>query len=51
MGFSNPNSDTENAFLEGKAKKVGNTQTDGKVLLLFGTLQTVDGKPTQPKTI
>ena len=36
MGYSNFNPIVENAFINGKAKKYGNSQTDGTILLLFG---------------
>jgi len=36
MGYSNPSPIVENAFMIGSAKKYGNMQTDGKILLLFG---------------
>ena len=36
MGYSNPNPIVENNFMIGKSSKRGNTQTDGKILLLFG---------------
>lgn len=36
MGYSKSNADVENAFMQGVSKKKGNSQTDGKILLLFG---------------
>jgi len=36
MGYSRPSSDVENAFIKGISKRKGNSQTDGKMLLLFG---------------
>lgn len=36
MGYGNFNTKVEDAFITGASKKYGNSQTDGRILLLFG---------------